>query len=290
MHKRETREDRMTRTVTILALAAANFAGCGGVYTVVAPDAAGAAGGETAAAARLLRNDLVLLNWPQEDQPLTFNGAGARRAAYTDDQGYAVVSLPVPQDPGPYRVKVHLQDVAGDETSAELTLWSFQPDRLTVAVDFEAVEDNPSEAAPALVELAEAEVQIAYFSEEYADQPGEGRAMLAAWSAPAGPVLSWSADRNWLGQWRGVSGALPALRRDVGALLIGLTDEDDAQRLIAEMDMIPLALDDAGATDRSLAVAGWAEAARRILAARVALAENTLQATSAEVAEALGAE
>ena len=60
-------------------------------------DQVAAAGKEAPVVVRLRRNDFFVLNLPMSKQPMRFRiDKGPERVAYTDKQGYAGVSLPVP--------------------------------------------------------------------------------------------------------------------------------------------------------------------------------------------------
>ncbi|MFW6154092.1 MAG: hypothetical protein ACOC95_02650, partial [Planctomycetota bacterium] len=98
------------RLVLILTTALV-LGGCGGEYLVALPDVVAAEGQTARVAARLRRREVWRLAPPVADAAVTVRmDGGRRRAAFTDDDGYAAVDLAAPETPGRYTLTLRHQD------------------------------------------------------------------------------------------------------------------------------------------------------------------------------------
>ena len=207
---------RLVLTMVIAAL----LAGCGGQYLAALPDVVTAEGRPARVAARLRRQEVWRLAPPVADAAVTVRLAdGARRAAFTDDDGYAAVALDAPDQPGRYPLTLDHQDPRGVEFTETGRFYVLDSQRLALAVDWRCVAAADTAAGP-LRALRTAGMQIVYVVKGGADSDVVHDA-LAAGDLPDGPVISWDARRGTL------TGALPAARKSVPSLVILATDRDD---------------------------------------------------------------
>ena len=127
--------------------------GCGGYYILSVPDQVAPAGAEAPVVVRLQRNDFLVLAFPAKGAAMRFRlGGGPERGAYTDDLGYAGVTLKAPDQPGRVELSVDHMDFEGDEIGGRGCLYAWAPDRPVVAVDCDClpmplpVKVNPGRA------------------------------------------------------------------------------------------------------------------------------------------------
>lgn len=244
------------------------LAGCSGEYLVTLPDVVAAAGNEAVVVARVQRHEVFIVAPPVRDAVVVmWVDPDQHRAAHTDSRGYATVMLPVPDQIGRYEITLHHQDERGDEVTATGRCYVMDASKLTVAVDWEAIEDadDARAAAAALGPLQEAGVQIVYAAEDEAATPNEAHRWLTTHGLPDGPVLSWGYRRNWRWKAQELRGSLPAAREVLGGLTIVAAGDDDLARAAAEMHMVAIGVGINAGPD-SINVADWPAFADRVRA------------------------
>ncbi len=174
--------------------------GCGGGYTMTAPDQVAPAGGQAAVVVRLTRDEVRRVDVPVKKAGLEFRlGGEVVKAAFTDEDGFAEVAIAAPDAPGRYEVCVHHQDPEGDECRGEALLYTWAPDRPAVAVELDELP-GPSEpeveaAVTALRGISE-DANIVYLTQEDIADHADVRAWRDEAGYPDGPVLPW-AKRRW---------------------------------------------------------------------------------------------
>ncbi len=251
--------------------------GCAGEYRLTVPDTVAAPGGEAPVIARLERSEFWRFHVPIGQAALRFEASpGRQRAAYTDAAGYAALAVPVADEPGEYPLHVRLQDARGDEAYAEGRIFVLQPNRLTLAVSWAALQADPAEAADALARLAEAGVGVIYLAGEPARQPESSRAWLAERNLPPGPVLPWVVPAPG----DPLTGGLPAARRVLAGLEIVVLAELPAADAVAALEMVPVTLGQADGT--AVALLDWASLAQRLLTAPLLMGEHDFELIAPE--------
>ncbi|MFW6133177.1 MAG: hypothetical protein ACOC8F_04715 [Planctomycetota bacterium] len=190
----------MRRMWTSVWLAAA-VCGCGGQYVLTAPDQVAPAGGEASVVARLTRNEISRLDVPVAEAPLEFCGpwSADARAAFTDSDGFASVTMRAPQRPGRYEVCIRHKDAWGDQCQGTARLFAWDADRPAVAVAVGALPSpggpNAAAAVRALARIAE-DANILYLTREGVADHEALRARMNDAGYPDGPVLPW-VKRRW---------------------------------------------------------------------------------------------
>jgi hypothetical protein len=168
--------------------------GCGGYYILTVPDQVAPAGGAAPAVVRLQRNDFFVLAIPEEQSLMVMSAAGGpQRGAYTDKEGYAGTTVPVPDEPGRYEMTVFHTDREGEEVRATAPVYVWPADAPIAAVDLDGLPwhgGKKDEAAGALNALA-AERRILYMTRESVAAHARLHDDLAAAGYPDGPVLVW---------------------------------------------------------------------------------------------------
>jgi len=224
--------------VCVLALAA--LGGCGGEYILTAPDVVALPGENAPVVVRLQRREFWVHCPPTEGVAITFRTAdGQLRCARTDEDGYAAVGMPVPEEPSRQVLQMHLQDSLGYTASGAVSVFVLQPDRPVAVVDLDslpAAAPQAESAAQALARVARG-AQIVYVSGELGDAPTRARQRLADRACPVGAVLPWGKRHAWYARLiRAYRQAeiLPALRHRLEKLRWGVTaDAKAAERLKA---------------------------------------------------------
>ena len=256
----------MRNIVTAIGLAVI-LGGCSGTIHVVVPDAVGPAAGAAPVTIGLERQEFWFWYMPMKQQVLTAQVAGEPlRGAFTNDQGAAALLAPLPDKPGVYPVDIQFQDDHGGEHGQSAAAYVMDPRQLGLAVDMEALDIGSSgstrPSAEAMTKLARAGVQIVYLSEDRSNAPQPAHAWLAGHGYPDGPVLPWEWHE---GGTPHVSGSLPAARKQLPGLMLGIPAEADDVGAFTQLEMIPIALAPVRSKD-AVEMAGWDDLAARILA------------------------
>lgn len=165
--------------------------GCGGYYILSVPDQVAPAGAEAPVVVRLQRNDFLVLAFPAKGAAMRFRlGDGPQRGAYTDDLGYAGVTVKAPDRPGRVELSVDHMDFDGDEIGGKGCLYVWDPGRPIVAVDADClpmplpVKVNPSRAMGSAWE----KTAIFLHLKRPATQPAEPRRVPAEKAGAHGAV------------------------------------------------------------------------------------------------------
>jgi len=123
-----------------LLMAAFLAQGCGGYYILTVPDQVAPAGGEAVAVARLQRSEFLFIAGPAREAAIRFQVADCpERGAYTDKIGYAGATVPAPAQPGRYEMTVSHLDFEGEEISATVPLYVWDPGKPVAAVDLDCL-------------------------------------------------------------------------------------------------------------------------------------------------------
>lgn len=191
------------------------LSGCGGYYILTVPDQLAKADGELVPVCRLQRNDFFVLALAAKNQPMRFRlyptpdtapggpGEGYLRCASTDKTGYAGVHFPMADKPvegkgGLYYMKVALQDFEGEELSAAVPVYVWDPAKPVVAVEFDCLPsgfyDPEAPAAQALRRLGES-ANILYLTRNNARTQDDAHRRITEMQIPDGPVLLWQRKR-----------------------------------------------------------------------------------------------
>lgn len=229
----------MRRSWLFLLCTAALTGGCGGQYILTVPDQLAPAGGEATTVVRLQRNDFFVLAPATKDALMQFRIAGGPlRAAYTDKFGYAGTTVPVPAEPGRYRLVVSHLDIYGDEVTAERPAYVWKADRPAIAVDMDCLPGlwlgDAKSAAVALRRLADGANVLYLTRRSTRRHPGAHKRLRNA-GYPDGPILLWRRERWHIvrEKWRGVPivrvvvesrlvGQLPEVRKTFPGLTVGI--------------------------------------------------------------------
>ena len=187
------------RRVLLLLLASAVLSGCGGYYVLTVPDQLAPAGEHAVTVARLQRNDFFAMTMPIPNAAIQMLVPGCQeRAAYTDKTGCGGTTVPVPDQPGQYQMRVWRLDSEGEQVTIDAPLYVWDPNRAVVAVDIDALPDHLSTRAeqPAMaMNLLAEDANIIYLTRRTVDQHAAIHKELAAAGYPDGPVLLWRRQR-----------------------------------------------------------------------------------------------
>ncbi len=277
----------MNKLIVVAALAAF-VAGCGGEYMLTVPDTVTVAGGDAPVVVRLQQKefwrhtpaqaDAVVRLWVLPEQ---------KRAAYTDEYGYAASAVAVPAQPGRYAVTVCHKTPRGVDVRQLGACYVLKPRRLVVVVDFSAI-DTPATAraaAEALDMLGQAGVQVAYASTAMAPRPEKAHQWLTWLGLPDGPVLGWSWRKDWRRRPVEVTGSMRGVRDYVPAMAVAVGYDEEFCRAAEHLNMAAVRLGGAGGPTPG----GWADFADRLLAAASLLGEQDFAGRSGEdVGKAIG--
>lgn len=203
------------RTLLLLCLLAPVLGGCGGYYILTVPDQLASSEGELVPVVRMQRNDFFVLALAAKNKAMRFRiyptpdtsprgpGEGPLRSAGTDKTGYAGVHFsmsepPVKGNPGLYYLKVALQDIEGEELSAAVPLFVWDPKKPVVAVDFDCLPKGfltaEDPAVTALNQIADT-ANLVYLTRESRRTQEDAHRRIAEVGYPDGPVLLWQRKR-----------------------------------------------------------------------------------------------
>ncbi len=203
------------RTLLLLFLLAPCLGGCGGYYILTVPDQLAKSDGDLVPVVRMQRNDFFVLALPSQNSAMQFRlyptantlpgapGEGPLRSAGTDKTGYAGVHFPmslppVEGTPGLYYMKVALQDPQGDEVSAAVPVFVWDPKKPVVAVDFDSLPggflSKEDSAVVALRNLSRS-ANILYLTRHSRRSQEDAHRQIFESNLPDGPVLLWQRKR-----------------------------------------------------------------------------------------------
>ncbi|MCD6364646.1 MAG: hypothetical protein J7M14_02100 [Planctomycetes bacterium] len=173
----------------------AALGGCSGQYVLTVGDQIAPTGGAAAVVVRLQQYEFATHKRSLQDMPVRFRiDDGPERAAFTDELGFAGVSLAAGKTEGKKRLLVSLQTASGDEVSTEAPLYVWNKNSPIVAVDLDSLPDKADPQAPhaakALGKLS-ADTHILYLTRQSPYRKARIRAKVAALGYPDGPILLW---------------------------------------------------------------------------------------------------
>lgn len=228
------------------AVAALAVGGCGGQYVLTVPDQVAPAGGQVRTIVRLQRHEFLRLTPAVEDAALRFRvDDGPARAAFTDEDGYAAVALPAPDEPGRHEVSIAYQDHYGDELAGAAPLYVFPPDARIVAVDVDCLPPaSETEIAAKALQRIAADARVLYLTRSEVREHARVHERLERGGYPDGPVLLWQ-RRRWRlveGTWRlpkveyevRLVNQLSELREDFPGLGAGVCDSELAAKAFTD--------------------------------------------------------
>lgn len=204
-----------------VSIAAALLAGCSGEYILTIGDQVATAGQSAAAVARLQQNEFAGIRRDIEGVPLRFYVENSRqRGAFTDELGYAGTMVPVPEEPGIYRMHVTMQNNDGDTARTHTPVTVYDPEASIVAIDLDALPDTDDptheDAVTALQKLtAKAELLYLTRQDAYDIEPAKRKIRRADY--PEGPVLTWRREYRYVAR----SGPLKLPRIVTESRLVG---------------------------------------------------------------------
>lgn len=219
--------------------------GCSGRYTVTAPDQLGPAGGEVVAVVRLERSEFSVVDQPVRGGAVRLRVAdGPERGTFTDDIGYAAAPVPLPAEPGRYRMSIdHMDSREGIDVAAQVPVYVWDPKRPVVAVDFDCLPDYHAGAfkpAVAAMTTIARRANILYLTRDPVSMHESIHDWLEQAGYPDGPILLWQRHRWHIvrGKWRiprvvvesRLVSQLPLVRKTFGGLTVGLCTSDVAAR------------------------------------------------------------
>lgn len=211
------------RRLALWTILIAACSGCSGGYLLSATDGVAPAGGEAPMVVRLRHREFPFYKPIIKAAVLRFRLAdGPIRAAHTDPDGYASVSLPAPAATGVFPLTVIYQDLEGNESTWQLRAFVWDPNRPVVAVDVSAITPGGQDAQAALARLAQ-QANIIYLTDRSVTTFPQLAQVLSASGLPEGPILSWGAEHWWqrrlnAWQWRDVRQGLWRIERIISPL------------------------------------------------------------------------
>lgn len=186
--------------VTAVVIVALGAGGCGGHYTLSAPDHVAPVGAQTAVVIRLQRNDFLVLDLAVKEAAMSFRvGDGPMRAAYTDKLGYAGASVAVPDRPGRYHISVkHTDSDSGEVIAGGAYLYVWDAAKPVMAVDLDSLPylgqaDLP--AAQAALRRFTQGANVLYLTRQRVSRHDLAHGQIMACDYPDGPVLLWRRQR-----------------------------------------------------------------------------------------------
>jgi len=244
---------KRTTAVWIVLACVLPAGGCGGDYLLTAPDMIAPAGGEGVAVVRLRRTEVFTIPMPVENAAMRMQISGKiERGAYTDKLGYAGTTLPAPDAPGQYELKISHMDAWGDEVEAKTRAFVWDPNAPCVAVDLDCLPGLTlgfSKQSAMALERAAAGANIIYLTRSSASSHDRLHEKLARAGYPEGPVLEWQRqywhivrDKKYYNMPRVVVESrlvsqLPDLRLMLPGLTMGVCDSYLAAKAFAEAGM-----------------------------------------------------
>jgi hypothetical protein len=257
----------------ILVMVLALVVGCGGGYVMTVPDQVVPAGRQAALIAMLQHYEVYKWARPEEGSVLRFSiDDGPMLAAYTDKLGYAGVTMPAPSVDGVYRISVHHMDPDGDEAMGCGWLFVWDPRRAVTAVDLDAVGEEDSSAAEALVRVAR-DSNIIYLTSDPGWHDMKARRRLERQMLPNGPILLWQREKWRLTQddrlrtpklvidTRMVS-PLEQLRELFPTLCRGITASQDSADAFAAAGLTPVVINSPKVKGEVEHLTSWAQLAQ----------------------------
>ena len=274
---RSEKEEPMCRMPAVLVLGAF-LGGCAGGYTLTVPDQVAPAGREATTVVRVQRHEFWVLWLPVEEAALRFRlGASPQRGAYTDKLGYAGTTVAVPDGPGRYAMTVAHLDRQGDEVTAEIPVYVWDPSRPVLAVDLDCLppswSDAADDAAKGLRGMAES-ANICYFTRRGVAAHPHAHEALRNGQYPDGPILLWQRERWHIvrGRWRmpkvvvetRLVSELPEFRKRFPSLQMGICTGGLAGKAFAEAGVKCLVIGSAGVGPADVSrYKDWAEFAAK---------------------------
>ncbi len=242
------------RMIVLAALASLLFAGCGGQFTLYAPDPVAPAGQEAPMVVRLQRADLFNVPMSVRDTCIRFQVSEGEQAAFTDKEGYAGVALRAPVRPGNYPLRVAVQAKEGEEVTQQGRFYVWAKERTAVAVDLDSLPTYASfQAGGARAALAHVATRanIVYLTQKAAPEHARLHRTLAQSGYPDGPILLWQSRRweivNQGGMripqilWEGkLVSQLPLLRDQFPGLNVGVSTNPRAAAAFHEANLRPV--------------------------------------------------
>jgi len=226
--------------------------GCGGHYILTATDTLAPAGGEAPVVCRLQRNDFFVLALTVDKALVRYSiNGGPMRGVYTDDLGYAGTTVPVPDEPGRYRLLIeHTDSETGDEAAVEKPLYVWDASKPAVAVDLDCLPWLWPAAFPhartALQKVA-GDANVLYLTRRQPSRHERAHARLRAAGFPDGPILMWQRERWHIvrGKYRiprivvesRLVNQLPLIKETFPNLKTGVCDSSLAAKAFADAGM-----------------------------------------------------
>ena len=240
------------KKISLLLMVCLATSGCGGYYTMTVGDHVGPTGTEVPVVVRLQRNDFFFLNFPVKNAVMCFRVAdGELRAAYTDKSGYAGTTVPTYSKPGRYTLHVDHMDAQGEEISADVPIFLWDPKREVIAVDADALpllNHEGADAAAASLRGLNKNADIIYLTRKPVQKHSEMHRQLETGHYPDGVILLWKHKR-----WRVERGGrfnlprvviesrlisqLPELRKMFPKLSVGICTSTIAAKTFAAAGM-----------------------------------------------------
>lgn len=276
---RRSAANRVLRAIFLLACLSA-AGGCGGNYTVTAPDLIAPAGGEGVAVVRLRRYEVLMIPAPVQDAAVRLQVADEiERGAYTDKLGYAGTTVPVPAEPGLYTLKISHMDAWGDEVFANAKAYVWDANAPTVAVDLDSLPGLgrflSKSQGPALREAVRG-ANVVYLTRTGAKSHPWLHLKLKQAGYPDGPILEWQRqywhivrDGKYYNMPRVIVESrlvsqLPDLRKMLPGLTVGICDGRLAAKAFGGSGMKVVVVGGAGVEgDRVVRRASWADLAQK---------------------------
>lgn len=242
------------RMILLSGLGSLMLAGCGGQFSLYAPDPVAPAGQEAAMVVRLQRADVFNVPMSVRDTCVRFQTAEGEQAAYTDKEGYAGVALRAPARPGNYPLRVAVQAKEGEEVNHQGRFYVWAKERTAIAVDMDSLPTYASlQSAGARTALAHvaAKANIVYLTLKPVSEHARAHRTLAQCGYPDGPILLWQ-SRRWemieqggmrIPQilWEGkLVSQLPLLRDQFPGLNAGISTSARAAEAFHEANLRPV--------------------------------------------------
>jgi hypothetical protein len=208
-------------------LAVVAMGGCGGQFIIKAPDLVAPIGGHAAAVVQIQRTELAFLPLAVADATVCLQiGDSPLRAARSDKHGYIVATVPVPSQEGVYTMVIRHQNIDGEEASAGVPAYVWDPNGKIVAVEFDCLPEkgkDAEDARAALHRLAAGGRLLYLIAKDYV-QSEPLHEFLETRGYPDGPILPWRPG----GRFSKPVSPLPPLRETFPALGLGICHSQEA--------------------------------------------------------------